>query len=191
MPVHPGRHLHSSGLVHVPCIHPGSTWQSRQVGPAQPNRQRHSPGASQYPRDGWQSERQIATKRTQSNINLVQQFKLRSFTYAPSRRSHPSPCGRRTRTTPDSRRAGTRAAGCIGYSFPRKSQACSDTRQAVCSSPGADHNPSCRSAHRTGRPSSPANTLRPRCHRTRSGSTRSGALAARKPVVRKSGCGKW
>lgn len=47
MPIHPGWHLHSNGLVHEPCWHPGSTWHSLQVGPAQPRRQRHSLGISQ------------------------------------------------------------------------------------------------------------------------------------------------
>lgn len=39
---------------------PGKTWHSLQVGPAQPNRHRHSFGTSQYPRVVWQSSRQMA-----------------------------------------------------------------------------------------------------------------------------------
>lgn len=59
-PVYPGKHLHSSGLSQYPCWQPGSGWHARHVGPAQPRRQRHSPGDSQKPRVAWQSERQIA-----------------------------------------------------------------------------------------------------------------------------------
>lgn len=89
IPVHPGWHLHSSGLVQEPCWQPGKTWHSLHVGPAQPRRQRHSPGISQYPRVWWQSSRQIA-------VNWRKHFLFSSVnsydkTYVPNRIVRPSP----------------------------------------------------------------------------------------------------
>lgn len=38
IPCHPFSHLHSKGLAHVPCMHPGNVWHSLHISPVHPKR---------------------------------------------------------------------------------------------------------------------------------------------------------
>lgn len=135
IPVYPGRHLHSNGFEHVPCWHPGKTWHSLQVAPAHPNRQRHSPGASQYPLVWWQSVRQMAGIGSHQHKIIIGDFVINSneVTYVHCRKAHPSLCYRHIRKKRYIRHAGNQAMEYNSYKVLRRIRACSDIRQDDCS----------------------------------------------------------
>lgn len=138
IPVQPSSHLHSNGLVHEPCWHPGSTWHSLHVGPAQPRRQRHSFGISQYPLVAWQSARQIAmfrnkkSNQNRSDIDALVPLDVRA--YVLNRINRPILCCRYIRMKHCNCHAGSQAMGCNVHICHHKIQDYIGIRQVSCSS---------------------------------------------------------
>lgn len=135
----------TNGLVHDPCWQPGNTWHSLHVLPDQPKRQRHSPGASQYPRVEWQSLRQMALMKMYpiliSSFNFIYSTNCvcTTLTYVQNRKDHPSLCYKHTQTTRYRCRVDNRATVCIVRIDHRRSPNCSDIHRDACNILVVDH----------------------------------------------------